>query len=133
MSGCRARGTVEKLLRRKDTADVAALRMEQVKLCERKDKLASDWALGAFDYRQVKLANKAIDDRMAQIAATLAKVGWRSPLEPLAGKDIRKTWAKLSMMQKRAILETVVDIRVVACKPTTAGFNSDGVEVTWLI
>ena len=114
------KGTIEKLLRRKDTADVEALRVEHVQLSERKDKLASDWALGALDDRHVKLANKAIDDRMAQIAATLAKVGWLSPLELLACKGIRKTWAKLSMEQKRVILETVLATRVVACKPTTA-------------
>jgi hypothetical protein len=63
----------------------------------------------------------------------LAKVGWRSPLEPLAQGNIRKTWGKLSLMQKRAILESVVDITVVKCKPTTAGFNPDGVKVHWLI
>jgi site-specific DNA recombinase len=127
------KGTVEKLLRRKDTADVAKLRIEQVGLSERKDKLASDWALGALDDRQVKLANKQIDDRLAEIAATLAKVGWRSPLEPLARGDIRKTWATLSLAQKRAILGAVCDVTVLPTKPTTRGLDVDAVRVDWRV
>ena len=55
-----------------------------------------------MDDHQIAVANQTIDARLTEIAGTLAKAGWRSPLEPLANGDIRAAWAKLSLMQKRA-------------------------------
>ena len=126
-------GTVEKLLHRDDTADVAALRVEQVELSARKDKLASQWALGALDDHQVAVANKTIDARLAELAATLAKAGWRSPLEPLANGDIRQAWERLSLMGKRAILDVAADVTVLPTRPTTRGFDPAGVRVDWKV
>ena len=47
-------GTVEKLLHRDDTADVAALRVEQVQLGERKDAAAAMFIDGAIDAVQLE-------------------------------------------------------------------------------
>lgn len=126
-------GTVEKLLHRDDTADVAALRIEQVAIGARKDELAVLFADGQIDAVQFGTASKRLDEKTAEIAGTLAKAGWRSPLEPLAGGDIRAAWAALSLMQRRAIVDAVVDITVLPCKPTTRGFDPDGVRVEWKV
>jgi hypothetical protein len=45
--------------------------------------------------------------------------------------DIRKAWEKLSLMQKRAILDVVADVTVLPTKPTTRGFDPDGVKIEW--
>ena len=82
-------GTVEKLLHRDATADVAALRVEQVQIGARKDELAVLFADGKIDAVQFATASKRLDEKATEIAATLAKVGWRSPSEPLANGDIR--------------------------------------------
>ena len=42
------------------------------------------------------------DERGRRIAGVLAKAGWRSPLEPLAGGDVEAVWGQLSLAQKRA-------------------------------
>jgi DNA invertase Pin-like site-specific DNA recombinase len=126
-------GTIDKLLHRDDTADVAALRVELAGINARKDKLASDWALGAMDDRMVQLASKTLDQRATEIAATLAKAGWRSPLEPLAGGDIEAAWEALSLAHKRAILDVVADVHVLPTTPTTRGFDPDGVRIDWKV
>ena len=66
------KGTVEKLLHRDDSTDVAALRIEQVQLSARKDKIASEWALGNMDDHQIAVANKTIDARLTAIAGALS-------------------------------------------------------------
>lgn len=72
-------GTVEKLLHRDDTADVAALRVEQIQLGERKDQAAALFANGEIDAVQLATITKTADGRAAEIAGVLAKAGWRSP------------------------------------------------------
>ena len=125
------KGTVEKLLHRDDNTDVAALRVEQVHIGARKDELAVLFADGSIDAVQFATASKRLDENAAEIAATLAQVGWRSPLEPLANGDIRQAWERLSLMQKRAILVVVADVTVLPTKPTTRGFDPDGVRIDW--
>jgi DNA invertase Pin-like site-specific DNA recombinase len=126
-------GTVEKLLHRDDTADVAALRVEQVSLGERKDKAAAMFIDGAIDEVQLATITKRADERAKEIAEVLAKAGWRSPLEPLAGGNIEAAWEKLSLMQKRAILEVVADVHVLPTKASVKGFNPDGVRIDWKV
>ena len=80
---------------------------------------------------QFATASKRLDDKAAEIAATLAKAGWRSPLEPLANGDIRAVWAGLSLMSKRAILDVVADVTVLPSKPTTRGFDPEDNGLRW--
>ena len=124
-------GTVEKLLHRDDTADIAALRLEQVSLGERKDQAAGMFADGAIDAMQLATITRQIDKRAGDIAEVLAKAGWRSPLEPLAGGDIAAVWDGLPLVQKRAILNLVADVHVLPTVPTVRGFDPDGVRIEW--
>jgi site-specific DNA recombinase len=126
-------GTVEQLLHRDDTADVAALRVEQVQLGERKDKAAAMFADGAIDEVQLATITKRADERATEIAEVLAKAGWRSPLEPLANGDIGAAWEQLSLAQKRAILDVVAEVTVLPTTPTTRGFDPDGVRIDWKV
>ena len=91
------------------------------------------FADGQIDAVQFATSSKRLDEKAAELTATLAKAGWRSPLEPLAGGDIAKTWAKLSLMQKRAILDVVADVTVLPSTPTTRGFDPAGVRVDWKV
>lgn len=127
------KGTVEKLLHRDDTADVAALRVEQVQLGERKDTAAAMFIDGKIDAVQLETITKRADERAKEIAGVLAKAGWRSPLEPLAGGDIEAAWKNLSLAQKRGILQAVADVTVLPTKPTTRGFDPGGVRIDWKV
>jgi DNA invertase Pin-like site-specific DNA recombinase len=126
-------GTVAELLRRDDTTDVTALRVEQVSLGERKDAAAAMFADGKIDEVQLATITARLDERGHEIADVLAKAGWRSPLEPLANGDVGKAWAALSLARKRAILEVVADVHVLPTKPTTRGFDPDGVRIDWKV
>ena len=127
------RGTVEKLLHRDDSTDVAALRVEQVALGARKDKAAVMFSDGVIDAVQLETITRRADERAKQIAEVLAKAGWRSPLEPLAGGDIEAVWGELSLAQRRAILDAVCDVHVLKTRPTTRGFDPDGVRIDWKV
>jgi site-specific DNA recombinase len=122
---------LEQLLRRDDTADVAALRAEQASLAERKDQAALMFAGGEIDAAQLAQMTRFFTDRGAVIAATLAQTGWHSPLEPLAGGDITGLWSELSVAQKRAALAVLADVHVLPIHPTTRGFNPAGVRIEW--
>lgn len=61
----------------------------------------------------------------------LAKAGWRSPLEPLADGNIEAAWGKLSLAQKRAILDAICDVTVLPTTPTTRGFDPAGLRIDW--
>jgi hypothetical protein len=126
-------GTVQELLRRDDSTDVTALRVEQVSLGERKDKAAAMFADGRIDDAQLGTITARLDERGHQITATLAAAGWRSPLEPLAGGDVGKLWATLSLARKRAIVDKICDVHVLPTKPTTRGFDPDGVRIDWKV
>ncbi len=78
-------------------------------------------------------AVRRADERAEEIAEVLAKVGWRSPLEPLAGGNIEAVWAQLSLMQKRAILEVVADVHVLPSQQTRRSFDPDRVRIGWKV
>lgn len=126
-------GTVEKLLHRDDSTDLTALRIELSALGARKDELAILFADGQIDGGSFATAAKRLDERADKIAAILAKAGWRSPLEPLANGDIHKAWARLSVMQKRAILNVACDVTVLPAASTAHGFDPDAVRFDWKV
>jgi hypothetical protein len=76
---------------------------------------------------------KRHNQRAATIADTLARAGWRSPLDALADGDIAAAWAQLPLASRRAILDVVADIHVLPTKPTTRGFDPDGVAIDWKV
>ncbi len=126
-------GTVEQLLHRERTAEVTALRVEQAGLSARKDQAAAMFVDAAIDAVQLATITKRADERAKEIAEVLAKAGWRSPLEPLAGGNIKAVWAQLSLLQKRATLEVVADVTVLPTKRTTRGLDPDGVRIDWKV
>ena len=126
-------GNVQRLLHRDDTTDVAALRVEQVGLGERKDKAAAMFIDGMIDEVQLATITKRADERGKEIAGVLAKAGWRSPLEPLAGGNIEAVWATLTLAQRRPILTKLCDVTVLPTTPTTRGFDPDGVRIDWKV
>jgi site-specific DNA recombinase len=123
------------LLARDDSVDAAKLRAELVGIESRKDELAVLFADGAVDAGQFAVASKRLAEQMKTIAATLATVGYRSPLEPLAHGDIGELWSGLTLPQRRAVLKMTVDITV---EPLGRRRRRDegmdkGVSVRWLV
>ncbi|MGY4868385.1 recombinase family protein [Mycolicibacterium elephantis] len=128
-------GEVELLTRRDDMVDTTTLRMEQVEIGERKDELAALFADGTIDAGQLATATKRLTAREREIGDALASVGWRSPLAPLAGGDIRTLWSGLTLGQKRAILSAVVDVVLLPSgrRAPKGQVDTDAIEVRWLI
>ena len=121
-------------MRRDDTTDVAALRVEQVSLGDRKDKAAAMFALGKID--EVQLAT--ITARASTAAVTRSPRCWPRPgggprwnRWPAATSG--RPWAALPLARKRAILGVIADVHVLPTTPTTRGFDPDGVRIEWKV
>jgi DNA invertase Pin-like site-specific DNA recombinase len=126
-------GTIEALTRHDDTVDVTALRVELAAIGADKDKAAALFADGTLDAGQLATITKRHNQRAATIADTLARAGWRSPLDALAHGDIAAAWAQLPLASRRAILDVVADVHVLPTKPTTRGFDPAGVRIDWKV
>ena len=126
-------GTIEALTRHDDTVDVTALRVELAAIGADKDKAAALFADGTLDAGQLATITKRHNQRAATIADTLARAGWRSPLDALAAGDIAAAWAQLPLTSRRAILQVIADVHVLPTKPTTRGFDPAGVRIDWKV
>jgi DNA invertase Pin-like site-specific DNA recombinase len=128
-------GTVEQLAHRDDSVDVTGLRVELAAIGADKDKAAAMFADGTLDAGQLATITRRHNTRAAKIADTLAQAGWRSPLAALTHDDIdiAAAWAQLPLPTKRAILDVVADVHVLPTKPTTRGFDPDGVRIDWKV
>jgi DNA invertase Pin-like site-specific DNA recombinase len=126
-------GTIEQLTRHDDIVDVTALRVELAAIGADKDKAAALFADGTLDAGQLATITKRHNQRAATIADTLARAGWRSPLDALAHGDIAAAWTQLPLASRRAILQVVADIHVLPTKPTTRGFDPHGVAIDWKV
>jgi DNA invertase Pin-like site-specific DNA recombinase len=126
-------GTIEALTRHDDTVDVTALRVELAAIGADKDKAAALFADGTLDAGQLATITRRHNQRAATIADTLARAGWRSPLDALAAGDIAAAWAQLPLASRRAILQVVADVHVLPTKPTTRGFDPAGVRIDWKV
>jgi len=129
-------GLVRDALVADDTTDVAALRAEADALRVRQDQLAEAFAEGDITRQQLATGTKKLLTRGEEIAAQLAAVGGRSPLDALAhaeAADMATEWGKLTLGQKRAIVEFLADVTVLKMgrSPGPRGFDPAGVRIDW--
>lgn len=123
--------------------DVAALRLEQAALRQRLDALATMFAAGEIDARQLATASTSLKAKITAMDGELAEAGRRSPLAELAGSDIRARWFGtqpdrsdgLSLGTRRAIVDMLLTVRVLpAPKGRRANgvyFDPSSIEMTW--
>lgn len=105
-------GRVEKILARDASTHAAKLRTELVTIDAKKDELAVMLADDKTDAGQFAVASARLADRAKAITTKLATIGYRSPLEPLAHRDVAELRSGLTLAQKRAILQLTAEITI---------------------
>lgn len=120
--------------------DVDALVAEQAAIRERQDELADLFADGTITGRQLATGTAKLTARADELAALLAAVGERGPLDEVAAADdVRTLWFGtqedrsdgLPLAKRRAILDALVTVTVLKTVKRGPAFDPEGVRFDW--
>jgi site-specific DNA recombinase len=113
--------------------DAGKLRSESASLRARMTTLAEDYADGVLTREQLVAASKRVDGRLREVEDQLTRSVGRSPLTPLLGsRDVRRSWAGLTIAAKRSIVAAIVQVDI---RRATLGkaFDPERVAITWKV
>lgn len=128
------------LLQTGTTVDIGVLNVEVTVTRERLDGLATAYADGTIDARQLDKGTAKLRTRMAELTTAIADASRGSVLAGVVdAEDVQVTWAALDLDRRRAIIDTLLTLRVLrAPKGRRAGwspgetyFDPTTVEITW--
>lgn len=110
---------------RRAAAEVAELRA-------RLDTAADDYADGALDREQFHRITERLRPRI-DAAQARARVVDSTPLfAGLVGAgDVRKAWDGLALTRRRAVVDLLMEVRVLRSTPGARVFDSEAIQVTW--
>jgi site-specific DNA recombinase len=110
--------------------DVAALRAEAATLRSKLDDFAVAYADEVIDRAQLAAGTKRVNAKLATIDELLMSATLVSPLKPLiAAADVTSAWRDLSLGERRAIVRTLLEVRVLPSR-RGKGFDPKTVQVT---
>lgn len=129
-------GLVHEAIAEESTTNVVELRAEADALRLRQEQLAEAFAEGDITRAALTAGSKRIEERAAQVAAQLAMIGGKSPLDALAHAepaDMAAAWAALTLGQKRAIIDYLCTVTVLPLGRSRGhlGFDPAGVRIDW--
>lgn len=112
--------------------DLAVLREKAVAYRARLDTLAVEFADGDLTASQLRIATERIRTKLAETEAEMASAGRVDILGPLVRTDdVRAVWKGLSTSKRRAVIATLMDVRIHTVKRGTRTFRPESVEITW--
>jgi hypothetical protein len=101
------------LLQDTDRPDIDALRDEALAIRIRMDSLAVDFADGVLTASQLRTATERMRSSLAEIEARMADAGRVDILGPvIRAADVKATWNGLLLARKRAIIDTLMTVRI---------------------
>jgi DNA invertase Pin-like site-specific DNA recombinase len=109
--------------------DIAALEA-------RRDELAEMWAAGELSRSQLNAATKTINAQIDAARAVVADTVVKSAALPYLERPglLRKSWSKLDLEQRRAILAAVVEVTIQpATKHGSHDFDPERIELRWQV
>lgn len=129
-------GLIHEAVVTEGTVNVAELRTESDALRVRQEQLAEAFAEGDITRAQLTAGSKRIETRAEQIAAQLAMMGGKSPLDALTHAetaDMAAQWAELTLGQKRAIIDYLCTVTVLPMGRSRGhlGFDPASVRIDW--
>ena len=112
--------------------DVPQLRDQATALRARLDGLATEFADGDLTPSQLRTATERLRTRITDIEAQLADAGRTDLLGPLVtADDVRDTWTALNLDRKRAVINTLMTVRLHPVGRGSRTFRPETVEITW--
>jgi site-specific DNA recombinase len=115
-----------------DGPDVRELSNEAAALRARLDTLAVEFADGALTPSQVRTATDRVRAKLAEVEGRLADAGRVSVLGPLIGAaDVDKIWQDLALDEQRAVIDTLMTVRLRRPGRGARYFDPETVEIKW--
>ena len=112
--------------------DVAALRAEAVATRARQREMVEDRAAGLITREQLLSGTATCSRRLEEIESELQGAVSDSPIAPLIGKgDIRAEWNNLPLTQQKAIVDSLMVVRILASGQRGSRFFPETVEITF--
>ena len=128
-------------LRRADLADLLAddrgdtagpLREQAALLRLRLEQAGADYADGLLTGRQLQAATVAVSDKLAAVEQALTEAGRGSRLAPLLNTpDPGQAWLDADLDTRRAVLDALVVVTVLAGSPGRKPFDPATVRIEW--
>ena len=109
---------------RRAVADVAELR-------GRLDNAADAFADGTLDREQVARITERLRPRLAAAQARARVVDDAPLLDGLVGPGAGDAWADLPLARRRAVVDLLLEVRVLRTSPGARTFNPDVIEMKW--
>lgn len=112
-------------------ADVAEMQRDADELRHRRDGLASLLADGLLSPDAVRTEAVKLGGRIDALERSISRALGDSPLESLkAAPDVVGAWAELGVRQRRAIVDTLMEVRML---PAGKGvkFNPSQIKINW--
>lgn len=111
--------------------DAEALRSEVLALRGRLDTLAEQFADGVLTDQQMRAANLRVRTRLAEVEGLLADAGRVNILGPLVNSDdVAATWDGLDVSRQRAVIDTLMTVRLLLVGKGVRTFKPETVELT---
>lgn len=126
-------------LARDDAVDLLAVKPEPLDLSADADllrrrltEMAEAYAEGAFTMREWRTARDKVSKQLSDIEARMVADTRQLALMPVIGSDdVPGVWKGLDIGQQRAIVEALLQVRILPTKPG-ARFIPEHVELTWV-
>jgi hypothetical protein len=127
-----ARPDANGLLGTDERGDVAALSTEAAALRTRLEVLATEFADGTLTSAQLRAATERLRAKLAAIEQQIADAGQTNALTPLVtAQDVHALWDEFPLSQQRAVINTLMNVKLHRSGRGARGFNPDTVEVEW--
>lgn len=135
-----SRPDVTDLLAADSRPESSTLQRDAATLRERLDGLASAYADGAIDVRQLREGSERLRARLAEVEDRMASLGQGDALAGLLGvPDPQAAWDGLDLHRRRAVIDTLMTVtihrsrkgRPPGWRPGSSYFNPSTVDIAW--
>lgn len=127
-----SRPDARNLLTAKAGPDIESLRLEAIAKRARLDEVAVEYANGVITMGQLSTITELVNAQLQTIEAQLADAGRVDVLGDLIDSiDISATWEGFSQERKRAVIDTLADIRVMPVGRGVRNFDPHSVQFDW--
>jgi site-specific DNA recombinase len=120
------------LLAADDRPDMETLRVEAMALRTRLGEAADSFSAGDITRSQLERITSNVQNALGDVEARMAAGSRLSVLAPLLGADVRAAWDRLSIEQRRAVVDALMVVRLLPVdRATKRVFHPETVRIEW--
>jgi site-specific DNA recombinase len=120
------------LLVNAEHADLASLRDRAAALRARQDELAGLFAAGDVTGTQLKTATAALSAQLVEVESKMLDANKSRVFDGLIGvADVAKKFDALDLDRRRAVINALLTVTIMAGQPPRGAFRTDLVPITW--